>query len=143
MMRQKKDGLNTKIYVIKELRNSIGKAPTQWVKSLFAVKIWTIYACQDIYSILQRSNFEKKMSNCWGKVQIFWEGHKKLKKSPTLLLSNSKKRWEIFSNCLPSHNIWTLWQVLKIIVRLHNFGLNRVTPRQLYFFGPPTHIRLL
>ena len=48
MMRQKKDGLNTKIYVIKELRNSIGKAPTQWVKSIFGAKIWTLFAFQNI-----------------------------------------------------------------------------------------------
>jgi hypothetical protein len=51
MMRQKKDGLNTKIYVIKELRNSIGKAPTQWVKSLFGAKNM-IFICVSKYLFL-------------------------------------------------------------------------------------------
>ena len=45
-------------------------------------------------------------------VQIFWEGHKNLKKFPTLILryilSIFKKSGWLLQILLPSHNIWTL-----------------------------------
>ena len=46
-----------------------------------------------------------------GKAQIFWEGHKNLKKSPNFLTSLStsvKKLGDFFKILWPSQNIWTL-----------------------------------
>ena len=45
------------------------------------------------------------------KVQIFWEGHKKLKNNSQILwnlLSNVKKSGRFFKFLWPSQNIWTL-----------------------------------
>ena len=53
--------------------------------------------------------FELKSSV--GKVKVFWEGHKNLKKSPnslTLLSTSVKKLGDFFEILWPSQNMWTL-----------------------------------
>ena len=60
---------------------------------------------------LNGKNNSSTVSYCAGKVQIFWEGHKNLKKISHFVLrlpSNFKKSVRFFRILWPSHNIWTL-----------------------------------
>ena len=81
-------------------------------RKLFYKKLRTIYSNNK-----RSEQFLKQNTFC--KVQIFWEGHKKLAHLPPLIwhcLVASNYKWKMGQILWPSQNIWTLtccWKFLQ------------------------------
>ena len=136
---------------------SLGVRPSEWQRALvFLQALQVSQNCRSLPPMQKPANIERAMfqltaavilnfynssvtsssSSCISilrplyKVQIFWEGHKNLKKISHFvltLLSYFKKRWEFFSNFVafsqyPNFNVENLYLIILPLYEYDNYG---------------------